>query len=126
MSSNNKKTYLTSNLKGANRANKLRMKRNLKKGCIKPIAFNNKDAKEALAPSEKEVIKDLEKVKDPSAIGKLGMFPGIWEKHTSDWKFRVGLYLSSNPLDSQDNPEDRYGESQRHLDSTKLGSTDVV
>ena len=86
MPSNNKKTYLTSNLKGANRANKLRMKRNLKKGCIKPIAFNNKDAKEALAPSEKEVIKDLEKVKDPSAIGKLGMFPELWEKHTSDWE----------------------------------------
>ena len=30
------------------------------------------------------VFKHQEKIKDPSAIGKLGKFPKIWENHTSD------------------------------------------
>ena len=54
------------------------MKRNIKKAQkegIKHIAFNNRNAKEVLAPSERKIAEDMEKIKDPSAIGKLGMFP---------------------------------------------------
>ncbi len=89
MSSNNKKPYLDPHFKGNNRANCLRMKRNIKKAQkegIKPIAFNNRNAKEALAPSDRKIAEDMEKIKDPSAIGKLGRFPKVWEDHTSDWE----------------------------------------
>ena len=85
----NKKPYLEAHFKGNNRANTIRMMKNIKKANkkgIKPIAFNNKNAKEALAPSDRKIAEDMEKIKDPSAIGKLGMFPKIWEDHTSDWE----------------------------------------
>ena len=84
MPADKKKAYLYPNFKGSNRANTLRMKRNLKKGFIKPAVDMDQNAREALAPKRKEVVKHQEKIKDPSAIGKLGKFPEIWENHTSD------------------------------------------
>ena len=65
---------------------RLRLNKSEKAKLIKPIAFNNLSPEDSLAPQERKICKDLEKIKDPDAIGKLGLFPKIWEEHTSDWE----------------------------------------
>ena len=52
----------------------------------KPIAFNNPTPGMKKSTREKIVDKDLAKLKDPGAIGRLGLFPGIWRQYTSDWE----------------------------------------
>ena len=50
---------------------RLRLNKSEKAKLIKPIAFNNLSPEDSLAPQERKICKDLEKIKDPEAIGKL-------------------------------------------------------
>jgi hypothetical protein len=69
--------------KGFSRRSKIRDKKRLVRA-LKPIAFNNKHEDWKLAPQDIKVKNDLMEVKkDPSAIGKLGKFPNMWELNTS-------------------------------------------